>query len=84
MRSDYSQFEIKNALLDQDGYALVDASATWTSDDDRFQIGVHGRNLTDKRYKIGGYNFPGALFGNSVVAFYGPPRTVSVSAEVKF
>ena len=28
--SDYSQFEIKNALLDRDGYALVDASATWT------------------------------------------------------
>jgi iron complex outermembrane receptor protein len=40
--------------------------------------------LADKRYKIGGYNFPGALFGNSVVGFYGPPRTVSVSAEVKF
>ncbi len=84
LRSDYSMFEIANPILDQDGYALIDASATWTSDDDRFQIGVHGRNLADKRYKVGGYNFPGALFGNSVISFFGPPRTVSVSAEVKF
>ncbi len=83
-RSDYSQFEIPNPLLDQDGYTLVDASVVWTSPDQSFQLGLHGRNLTDKSYRIGGYNFPGALFGNSVIGFYGPPRTVTLSAEVRF
>ncbi|HWH22453.1 MAG TPA: TonB-dependent receptor, partial [Allosphingosinicella sp.] len=29
-RSAYSQFEIPNALLDEDGYTLVDASLVWT------------------------------------------------------
>jgi iron complex outermembrane receptor protein len=83
-RSDYSQFEIPNPLLDQDGYALVDASLVWTSENNELQIGLHGRNLTNESYRIGGYNFPGALYGNSIVGFYGPPRTVTLSAEVRF
>ena len=84
MRSDSQQFEINNPLLDQDGYVLVDASVNWTSGDGRFNLGLHGRNLTDEEYKIGGYSFPGALFGNSIIAFYGPPRTVTVSAGFNF
>lgn len=83
-RSDYHLFEVPTPLLDQDGYALADASVTWTSADDRFKLGVHGRNLTNKKYRVGGYNFPGALFGDSIIGYYGPPRTVAVSAEVKF
>ncbi len=84
MRSDSQQFEINNPLLDQDGYVLVDASVNWTSGDGRFNLGLHGRNLTDEEYKIGGYAFPGALFGNSIIAFYGPPRTVTLSAGFNF
>ncbi len=83
-RSDYQQFEVPNLLLDEDGYTLVDAAVVWTSADQRFQVSAVGRNLADERYRIGGYNFPGALFGNSVVAFYGPPRTFTVSAEIRF
>ncbi len=84
MRSDSQQFEINNPLLDQDGYVLVDASVNWTSGDGRFSLGVHGRNLADTEYKIGGYSFPGALFGNSIIAFYGPPRTVTATAAFNF
>ena len=29
----------------------------WRSDDDRWTVGLHGRNLTDKRYIASGYNF---------------------------
>ena len=83
-RSAYSQFEFPNRVLDEDGYELVDASIVWTAKDDRFQVAAHGRNLFDNRYRIGGYNFPGGLFGNSIIAFYGPPRTFTVSAEVRF
>jgi len=84
LRDRYSQFEIPNPLLDQPAFVLLDASANWESADSRFTLAVHGRNLTDERYRIGGYNFPGALFGNSVIGFYGPPRTVTVTAGVRF
>ena len=83
-RSDYQQFEVPNPLLDENGYTLVDAAIVWTSANDRFQVSAVGRNLTDSRYRIGGYNFPGALFGNSVIAFYGPPRTFTLTGEVRF
>ncbi|QMW23651.1 TonB-dependent receptor [Sandaracinobacteroides saxicola] len=83
-RSALSVFEIPNALLDQPGYALVDASINWTSGDGRLRLGVHGRNLTDERYRVGGYNFPGALFGNSIIGYYGPPRTVTGTIEFRY
>lgn len=85
-RSSFSMFEIPS-ILDQDSYWLLDASLVWTSADERYRVGLHGKNLGDEEYRVGGYNFPqsaGALFGNSVNAFYGPPRTVTVSLEAKF
>ncbi|QTD55786.1 TonB-dependent receptor [Parasphingorhabdus cellanae] len=94
-RSDASQFETANPFLDQDGFALVDASLVYTHDSDLFSIGLHGKNLFDKRYKVAGYNFVtggqnGAPFvselgleGN-LTAFFGDPRRVFVTGEIKF
>jgi iron complex outermembrane receptor protein len=84
LRSDTQMFELATPALDQDGYALVDASLNWTSGDGRYRLGVAARNLTDARYRVGGYNFPGALFGNSIIGYYGPPRTVTGTFEIKF
>ena len=84
LRSDIQMFEIATPALDQDGYALVEASLNWTSEGGHYRIGVAGRNLTDTRYRVGGYNFPGALTGNSVIGYYGPPRTVTGTLEVRF
>ena len=84
LRSDYALFEIPTPALDQDGYALVNASANWISGDGRYRLGMALRNLTDQRYRVGGYNFPGALFGNSIIGYYGPPRTATATFEVKF
>ncbi|MGC6328023.1 TonB-dependent receptor [Rhizorhabdus sp. FW153] len=83
-RSAYSLFEVPNPVLDQKAYELVDVSIVWTSPDKQFSISGHGRNLFDRRYRIGGYNFPGALLGNSVIGFYGPPRTFTITGEVRF
>ena len=83
-RSSYSQFEFPNALLDEDGYTLIDLSAVWSMDDGAWQIGLYGKNLTDEEYRIGGYNFPGAAFDNSVVAFYGPPRTFTATLTYRY
>ncbi len=56
-RSASQQFELATPLLDQGGFALWDASIVWRSDDDRWSVGLHGRNLTNKRYIVSGYNF---------------------------
>ncbi len=55
-RGDSQQFELRTPLLDQPSYTLWDASLTWDINDN-FSLGVHGRNLTDKRYIVSGYNF---------------------------
>ena len=60
-RSLTHQFEVASPFLDQPGYTLFDANVTWSfGEDGRYSIGVHGRNLTDKKYKIGGYQYIGA------------------------
>ncbi|MGH6951303.1 MAG: TonB-dependent receptor [Vitreimonas sp.] len=83
-RGDSQMFEFANPVLDQGAYTLYNASVTWTSENDRFRLGLHGQNLGDEEYRVGGYNFPGALFGNSIIGFYGPPMTVTGSIEVRF
>ena len=51
------QFEIPNPYFDQSPYALVDASIVYTAPSGTWSLGVHGKNLTDKRYKTSGYTF---------------------------
>ncbi len=84
LRSDVQLFEFAVPLLDPDGYFLVDASANWLSPDEKIKFSVNLRNLTDEKYRVGGYNFPGALFGNSIIGYYGPPRTATFTAEYRF
>ncbi|MGZ8363870.1 MAG: TonB-dependent receptor [Caulobacteraceae bacterium] len=83
-RGDSQMFEAATPLLDQQAYWLFDASVVWTSPDDRYTVGLHGHNLADEEYRVGGYVFPGALLGNSVTGFYGPPRTFTLSVGAKF
>lgn len=59
-RSKTYQFEIPNPYIDQKGYALWDASIVYTAPDDRWSIGVHGKNILDKEYKTSGYTFVAA------------------------
>lgn len=83
-RDDFSMFEFPSPILDQEAYALVDLSIVWTDPTDRYTVGLYGKNLTDEEYRVGGYNFPGALFNDSVIGYYGPPQTVTASLQVKF
>lgn len=93
-RSETSQFETPNALLDQPGYALWDANIVWTSDDDHWQLGLHAKNITDERYIVSGYNFvaPNGMGGftptlgreGTLTAFYGDPLRVFASARMRF
>jgi iron complex outermembrane receptor protein len=83
-RSFTQQFETPTPLIDQPAYWLYDIDVVWTSEDGNYQAGVHGKNLSDKHYKIGGYTFPGGTFANSIDAFYGAPASVLVSLSAKF
>ncbi|MEQ1688302.1 MAG: TonB-dependent receptor [Sphingopyxis sp.] len=56
-RSLTHQFEVPSPFIDQPGYALLDASLVWTSPDERFTVGLHGKNLTDRHYITAGYQF---------------------------
>jgi iron complex outermembrane receptor protein len=83
-RDSYQQFELPLPLLDQKAFTLVDLTASWAPEGGRFKLSVTGKNLTDERYRTGGYNFGVPTYNNSVIGFYGPPRTYAASLEVKF
>ncbi len=57
-RSLTHQFETPSSFLDQKGYVLLDASATYNfGEGNRYTIGVFGKNLANKRYRTSGYYF---------------------------
>jgi iron complex outermembrane receptor protein len=70
-RSSSQQFELAVPYLDQPGFALWDANLVWRSAGNHWELGVHGKNLTNKKYIVSGYNFlavnpiTGALVLNS-------------------
>jgi iron complex outermembrane recepter protein len=93
------QFEVPVPFFDQPGYALYDASAVYHAPDNRWSLGVFGKNLTNKRYITSGYNFmagnattgvlnspltPALGREGTLTAFYGNPRQVFVTATLQF
>ena len=77
-RSKSQQFEWKTPPLDQSGFALWDANLVWRSPGNRYTFGLHGKNLTNKKYKTAGYNFlaqnllTGEFRGNNLAPFAVP------------
>ena len=56
-RSKSQQFELASPGLDQKGFALWDANLVWRSAGNRYEFGIHGKNLANKKYVVSGYNF---------------------------
>ncbi len=90
-RSDMQMFEFAAPTLDQKAFWLYDLSAVWVNKSNDLKIGLYAKNLSDERYKVGGYNFPwgvaqgqSVILGNSVTSFYGPPRTYTISIQKTF
>jgi len=87
-KGDVVQFESPVPEIDQKAFSLFDASVVWLHEDGHWSIGLHGKNLSDKRYKTAGYNF-GAPYNplgleNNILAFYGAPRTVTLNVGYTF
>ncbi|MDR7102692.1 TonB-dependent receptor [Croceicoccus sp. BE223] len=102
-RSLTHQFEYPNPYIDQPGYGLWDASLVYSAPENRWSIGLHGKNILDKQYITSGYSYiaQDAVTGQPVLnpqgnpiptlgqegtltAFYGNPRQVFVTAQVRF
>ena len=83
-QDDVYQFEIPDPLLDQKAYSLVDSSLIWTEGSGKYEIGLHGKNLTDKEYKVASYNFPTLGLEGVKSAFYGNPRQFIASFTYNF
>jgi len=92
-RDDYVLFE-ENSLLTQDGYGIANLSITWYNQEGDFSVGLHAKNLTDEEYMVGGYQFvtpqddgsylPGLGGDNTLIGYFGDPRTISLTASYQF
>lgn len=89
-KGEVQQFEAPAPDIDQDSYGLLNASIVWTSGDEQWLVGLHGKNLTDEEYRTAGYCFgfsgcPSALgLENNTTVFFGPPLTGFVTVEYRF
>ncbi|MGY0623707.1 MAG: TonB-dependent receptor, partial [Paraglaciecola chathamensis] len=95
-RDDYTITETANSLITQDGYGLVNLSVSWQSEDGSWYGGIHAKNLTDEEYVVGGYQFvvenpddptgytAGTGGDNTLIGYYGDPRTVSLTLGYRF
>lgn len=71
---------VANIISIQDKYALLNASLTYRGPDNRYSIGLYGRNLTNKYYITTGELSGGFLAFQNV----GRPRSYGVRGSVQF
>jgi len=93
-RDDYQIDESAGSLLQQDGYGLFNASITWESPEGNWYGGLHAKNLTEEEYLVGGYQFvtangdgtftPGTGGDNTLIGYYGDPRTIHLTVGYRF
>ena len=69
-------------VLRQGGYTLYDASIALEFADGRYSLALVGRNLSDERYRTHGFDLSDSL--GYQLGYYGAPRTVSLTASVRY
>ncbi|HUO95304.1 MAG TPA: TonB-dependent receptor [Steroidobacteraceae bacterium] len=74
------------SVTDQPAYGIVDVGLAYTTSDKGWRWSLDVKNLTDKWYRVAGYDFgtTGLTAGVSQIGFYGAPRTVSVGVSHHF
>jgi len=94
-RDDTQIFEVPS-MLDMDSYTIANTSLMWYSNSGKWNVGLHVKNLFDEEYRLSGYNFaaprdadgnitgPGLGGEDTIVGYYGDPRTVSLTVGYKF
>jgi iron complex outermembrane recepter protein len=69
-------------VLRQGGYTLYDASVGLEFADGKYSVLLAGRNLSDKEYRTQGFDLSDSL--GYQLGYYGAPRTVSLTASVRY
>ena len=67
---------------------MLDLGVAYTTASEAWRFALEGKNMLDEEYRVAGYDFGnpgvGATGGLSQIGFYGPPRTVAVTATYKY
>jgi iron complex outermembrane receptor protein len=64
----------------EDSYGVIDASATWSSPQEQWNITIWGKNLDDEEYRI--HSITSNIAGT--VDIWGPPRTYGGTVKYTF
>jgi iron complex outermembrane recepter protein len=80
------------SVTDQPAYGLLNAGIAFTTTDGAWRVAIDGKNLTDRYYRVAGYDFGNPpiaasnsfIGGVSQIGFYGPPRTVTGTVTYHF
>jgi iron complex outermembrane receptor protein len=80
------------SVTDQPAYGLLNAGLAFTTTGKAWRFSLDGKNLTNRYYRVAGYDFgnppigPANSFigGVSQIGFYGPPRTYQVTAQYHY
>lgn len=73
---------VNEPMMEQSGYAVFDAGASWTSTDEKTELAVQVANIGNKEYAVYGFSLAG-YYGYSVFN-YGAPRWMTVKLSRKF
>lgn len=81
-------------LLSQDAYGLLNFGLNWYGNEGNWTAGLHLKNVTDEEYLVGTYAFvtptddggylPGLGGDNTLIGYYGDPRTISLTVGYSF
>jgi iron complex outermembrane receptor protein len=73
------------SITDQDAYDVLDLGIAFTTANQAWRFALEGKNVLDEEYRVAGYDFGNITTPHiSQIGFYGPPRTVSVSATYRY
>jgi iron complex outermembrane receptor protein len=70
------------SITDQDAYDILDLGVSYTTANQAWRFALEGKNVLDEEYRVAGYDFGNTNI--SQIGFYGPPRTVAVSATYRY
>jgi iron complex outermembrane receptor protein len=73
------------SITDQDAYDVLDLGIAYTTANQAWRFALEGKNVLDEEYRVAGYDFGNLTTPHvSQIGFYGPPRTISVSATYRY
>jgi iron complex outermembrane receptor protein len=84
-RSDTKVANTIASVTDQDAYDILDLGVAYTTASESWRFALEGKNVLDEEYRVAGYDF-GRIGAPHVsqIGFYGPPRTVAVTATYRY